>query len=115
MKFRIQTNLPENIHGVQYVKNSHFLELIDEKERSWRGGATGIVKYHCESCHQAFYSPTNHGELRCPMPGCGAMVIPVWHKAQLSFIPEEPSQYRDGYLTGFKEGEDENDNKPKGG
>jgi hypothetical protein len=107
MRYKIRTNLPERIHGVRYVKNSHYLELEDEQERAWRGGATGIVKYTCQhpDCKSTYYQPSNNGKQKCPVLGCDGMALPIWHKAQLSFVPEEPSQYRDGYLSGFVEGD----------
>ena len=102
MKFKIRTHLPEDIHGVRYVKNTHFLEIEDDKERVWRGGATGVVKYVCKVCKGFLYSPSNYGRIPCNLPGCGqSMMDPQWHKPQLSFVPEEVSDFRDGSLEGL--------------
>ena len=94
--FTIKADLPPEVHGVCYTKNHHFLELTDALGRKIKLNATGLVQYICRSCQFMCLTPSNNGELFCP--GCKqSLMDPQWTRVQLSFVPEDPSDFRGGF------------------
>lgn len=96
MKFTIATHLPEGVHGVKYVKNHHYIELIDSEGRVIKINATGIILYLCIECDEHFFMLSNKAN-GCPVCGEHGQVKNVWLKPQLAFIPEQPSDFRGGF------------------
>ena len=91
---KISTNLPPHVHGVTYVKNTHFIELEDDEGNRTHINATSIVKYECKDCKFIFFALSNHGTISCPLCGVKECAIPVWYEPQLSFVPEKPSKFK---------------------
>ena len=87
----IETNLPEQIHGFQYVKNSHYIRLTDDKKREIKLYAKKILRGECPQCKLALYSDGELAGMKCPR--CQTPMRWVWGKEQLSFIPDEESEF----------------------
>jgi len=94
---KIRTNLPSRVHGITYVKNTHYIDLEDDSGHHARIDATGIVKYKCDKCKFVFWTTSNHGTMACPMCHDQDCVKPAWYKPQLSFIPEKPSDFKGNF------------------
>ena len=45
---KIHTNLPENIRGIKYYKNSHYIELEDVEGRIHKVVATDLLRGRCK-------------------------------------------------------------------
>lgn len=106
MKHDVRTHFPDGVKGFKYMANSHFIELVDKTGNKVKANATGLVKYDCEECQNVFFMMSNHGELTCPTCQRPASAKPTWVVPQLSFVPEEQSDF----CGGFKhEGDDRKD------
>lgn len=92
-KMKIRFDLPKDIHGVRYVVNSHFMEIEDKDGHVARLLPTGLVKYRCEDCGEEFMMTSNHGDLTCPICGARGQAKPCWGRVQLSFVPENESDF----------------------
>ena len=44
---RLKTNLPKEVHSVEYVKNNHYLRLTDDDDNSTVMFAKGFIQYLC--------------------------------------------------------------------
>ena len=97
MKHDIRTQFPPGVKGFKYMGNSHFIELVDKEGGVIRANATGLVRYDCATCKSAFFMMSNHGDLSCPSCRTIGSAKPMWVTPQLSFVPEEPSDFRGGF------------------
>lgn len=92
-------NMPDDVKSVRYEPNTHFVELEDKKGRKTKMPATSILKCVClgAHCREVFYVQSNMGGLLCPI--CGSETAKIWGKMQVSFIPEDESEFQTG-MTG---------------
>jgi len=97
MKLDVRTQFPEGVKGFKYMGNSHFIELVDKEGRTVKANATGLVRYDCEKCKDVFFMMSNHGDLSCPACRSMGSAHPTWVVPQLSFVPEEASDFHGGF------------------
>ncbi len=90
---KITTHLPNEIHSITYVKNSHWIELEDHDGVKHKMHDNGMVRYECSDpdCGFACLTFTSHGEILCPL--CSGPLVPVWHRMQVCFVPEKESAF----------------------
>jgi DNA-directed RNA polymerase subunit RPC12/RpoP len=94
---RLTTDLPCEVHSLTYVKNSHFIKLEDDDGNSTKLDASSVVKYTCEKCGFLFLTFENHGDITCPSCAEQGAAKPVWYVPQLSFVPEQASNFTGGF------------------
>lgn len=89
---KLETNLPSHIHSFKYVKNSHYLKLTDNGGNSTKLSAKDIIQYTCATCHISFWMGEN---IASACPSCRSTKLKTdWVELQLSFIPEDESQFK---------------------
>lgn len=89
---KIQTNLPESVHSLQYVKNHHWIELEDTQGRKIRLHDNGLVRYECPGCKFFCLTASNSGKLGCPV--CRTVMVQQWQRMQVCFVPEQESDFQ---------------------
>jgi len=87
----LEIALPAKVLAVHYVKNSHFIKLTDDKRREIKLWAKQILRGECPKCKFVFYTETPLQGGTCPR--CQAAMQWAWGTEQLSFIPEEESDF----------------------
>lgn len=92
MNVKIETHLPEKIHGVTYVTNTHFLKLHDDAEHELKLNAVGVLRGDCDDCKAELLALERSGDMVCTH--CRSSSVKWrWLKLQLAFLPEHESQY----------------------
>jgi len=91
VKVKITTNLPDDVHGIVYVKNTHFIELEDDKGNRTKLNASGLLIGQCQECKERVVALTNQGKMTCTH--CGSAVKWAWTRPQLAFVPEHESKF----------------------
>jgi hypothetical protein len=97
MRHDVRTRFPEGVKGFKYMGNSHFIELVDKDGHVVKANATGLVRYDCAHCSGVFFMMSNHGDLSCPECRKSSSAKPTWVVPQLSFVPEEQSDFHGGF------------------
>ena len=100
-------NMPDEVKWVRYEPNTHFVELEDKQGNRTKMPATAILKCVCLAahCREIFFVSSNMGALRCPI--CGGETAKIWGKMQVSFIPEDESDFQTGMTEDIDKEEQE--------
>lgn len=108
---KIATNLPNSIHGITYVKNSHWIELEDTNGTRHRMHDNSLVRYECgSSCGFFMLAPSHVGNFTCPACKAGPMRH-QWQRMQVCFVPERETDF---YMPQADEDESEEVTQPGG-
>jgi len=92
MEIIIKTILPEQINGIMYILNHHYIELTDKAGNTTKLLAKGLLRGECTDCQQAFYVESKIGDLICPH--CGKNNVKwAWGTVQVGFVPEQESAF----------------------
>ena len=83
----VVAKLPEGIKGFEYVKNHHWITLVDVDGNELRLNATGLVQYLCECKTAVFITSNFQDEMSCP--SCAKIMEKNWVKPMLSFVAED--------------------------
>jgi hypothetical protein len=99
--------MPDDVRGVRYVANHHYVELEDKQGRKSKMPATAVLKCVCigEHCGAVFFVSSNMGSLNCPH--CGGPTTKIWGKMQIGFIPEDESDFQTGMTSDLPDFGDE--------
>ena len=89
---KIEADLPNYVHGITYIKNSHYIKLTDDKGNSTKLVPTSLLQGTCKGCKLVIYIAENHGSVKCPV--CNDEIVWKWGNVQLCFVPEEPTDFR---------------------
>lgn len=96
MRYQLSWDLPLAVHGVEYMRNSHFIELTDAQGRRTRVVASGVLLFVCEDCDTQFFLMSNLGPMHCPR--CKSpRTKSQWVVPQTAFVPERESDFRGGF------------------
>lgn len=87
----LKASLPEGIKGIAYEKNSHWIELVDDKGERAHLPATSLVLYKCNNCGERWFLLINRGDQPCGQ--CTSTCNPQWMQPQLAFVPEKVSKF----------------------
>lgn len=88
---KIETSLPDEINAFQYVKNSHYIKMQDNEKREIKLCAKQVMRGECPKCRYSYYTEMPPQDEHCPR--CLTAMTWAWGRAQISFIPEDESDF----------------------
>ncbi len=88
---KISINLPDEVKGVTYVKNHHWVELEDIHGNKTKLTASALLMGHCKACKEVNIALAKMGNMQCTY--CGSGVDWLWTRPQLAFIPQKESDF----------------------
>lgn len=93
-----EVHLPDWVNEFRYVKNHHYIVLVDKEGNEHKFEAKSMIRGICQSCRGVVYVEANLGSMMCPH--CGSNAQWTWGQATLQFIKEE-----EGAFASFKKEE----------
>jgi len=101
---RVSYKVPApGVQSFKWVANHHYIELEDKDGNITKMPATALLKCSCRDpyCGMVFFVSSNMGPLKCPH--CGSEAEKEWVRPQLSFVPQERSDFSIGMTADIEE------------